>query len=209
MRESVSEAGPRWLNQGTSGGLAALLSAPATERSERGLVGGRCFGPGKRRHGCAAMWKGSLAPVERFDRKVGEQSRRDRKHQRSRFAARAREENAQRGSSPSPDRQVGSPFAGKASTMVAAGARGTPIRGTIRGRVYRHKRLAGVNVHGVAPKLAQTVRVAKQGPKTVVRPAQAGSCPGNWRFHRVPVFDNSLVAEIGKRCLLTQRPTTR
>jgi hypothetical protein len=93
--------------------------------------------------------------------------------------------------------------------MVAAGARGTPIRGTIRGRVHRHKRLAGVNVDGVAPKLAQPVRVAKQGPKTVVRPAQAGSCPGNWRFHRVPVFDNSLVAEIGKRCLLTQRPTTR
>jgi hypothetical protein len=137
------------------------------------------------------MWKGSLVPVERFDRKVGEQSRRDRKHQRSRFAARAREDNAQRGSSPSPDRQVGSPFAGKASTMVAAGARGTPIRGTIRGRVYRHKRLAGVNVDGVAPKLAQPVRVAKQGPKTVVRPAQAGICPENWRFHRVPVFENS------------------
>jgi hypothetical protein len=92
--------------------------------------------------------------------------------------------------------------------MVAAGARGTPIRGTIRGRVRRHKRLAGVNVHGVAPKLAQSVRVAKQGPKTVARPAQAGRCPGNWRFHRVPVFDNSLVAEIGKRCLLTQRSTT-
>jgi hypothetical protein len=55
--------------------------------------------------------------------------------------------------------------------MVAAGARGTPIRGTIRGRLCRQKRLTGVNVDGVAPKPTQTVRVAKQGPKTVVRPA--------------------------------------
>jgi hypothetical protein len=89
---------------------------------------------------------------------------------------------------PSLDRQKqGSPFAGKQARWIAAGARGTPIRGTIRGRRCRHKRLTGVNVDGVVPKLAQAVRAARQGPKTEVRPAQAGSCPGNWRFYRVPI----------------------
>lgn len=68
----MSEAGPRWLNRGTGGGLAALLSAPATEQGERGLVGGRRFGRGKRWHGCAALWKASLVPAEFVDRKGGE-----------------------------------------------------------------------------------------------------------------------------------------
>jgi hypothetical protein len=118
--------------------------------------------------------------------RAAKRRRRDRERQRSRFAARAREDNAQRGSCPALTGQ-GQPLRGEASTMIAAGARGTPIRGTIRGRVRRQKRLAGVNVDGVAPKLTQTVRVAKQGRKTVAEPAQAGSRPENWRFHRVPV----------------------
>lgn len=184
----MSEAGPRWLNRGTGGGFAALLSAPATEQGERGLVGGRRFGPGKRRHGCAACGKGPWFRWRSSAERPGGRIRRDRERQRSRFAARAREDNAQRGSCPALTGIRAAPLWGSRHDDCSWCTR-HPHSAAPSGVGYAvARRLTGVNVDGVAPKRAQTVRAARQGPKTVVRPAQAGSCPGNWRFYRVPVY---------------------
>jgi hypothetical protein len=168
------------------------------EVERRGLVGGRRFGPGKRRRRCVVCGKGPWC-CWTSTAIAGEKRQCDRKRQSSDHAACARVEKAQRRSCPALTGDGGSPFAGSVDHDGSGCS-----RHHTRHPLGSEMPLAAIRRHGrrCCPNLRTRVRGKRGRAESGGRTGESPTLK-NRRIQQVLV-DNKLVAEIGNRCLLLQ-----